>query len=65
MRIVNNDFDFVFDYSHQNFTNKTLDLIKKLSEEANLDKKIKEMFEGEKINKSEQRSVLHVALRAK
>lgn len=53
-----------FDYSKHRITDQTLDLLVGLAEECQLPARIAAMFAGEKINVTEQRSVLHVALRA-
>ena len=53
-----------FDYSKHRITNETLRLLLKLAEEAGLRARIDAMFRGEKINVTEKRAVLHVALRA-
>ncbi len=55
--------DILFDYSKNRITDKTLPLLFALAKQRKLDDKIKAMFAGEKINQSEQRAVLHVALR--
>ena len=52
------------DYSKNRVTEQTLDLLLQLAEEAGLRARIDAMFRGEKINASEKRAVLHVALRA-
>jgi len=52
------------DYSKNRITAKTLRLLLDLAEAANLRARIDAMFRGEKINVSEQRAVLHLALRA-
>jgi len=52
------------DYSKNRITNETLKLLLMLAEESGLRSKIKAMFSGEKINTTENRAVLHVALRA-
>ncbi len=52
-----------FDYSKQRITRETLQLLLKLAEESHLQAKIEAMFQGEKINRTENRAVLHVALR--
>ena len=57
-------FENIFlDYSKNRITSETLDLLLQLAEEAGLKQKIEAMFSGEKTNKSENRPVLHVALR--
>jgi glucose-6-phosphate isomerase len=52
------------DYSKNRVTDETLKLLVQLAEETGLKAHIEAMFAGEKINKTENRSVLHVALRA-
>jgi glucose-6-phosphate isomerase len=52
------------DYSKNRITDKTLKLLLQLAKESNLRAKIDGMFSGEKINVTENRAVLHVALRA-
>jgi glucose-6-phosphate isomerase len=52
------------DYSKNRITAETLRLLLDLAEESGLGARIDAMFRGEKINVSERRSVLHVALRA-
>jgi glucose-6-phosphate isomerase len=53
-----------FDYSKNRITDRTLQLLLQLAEESGLQARIRAMFDGEKINVSERRAVLHVALRA-
>jgi glucose-6-phosphate isomerase len=52
------------DYSKNRITEATLKLLLQLAEESNLRARIDAMFSGEKINITENRAVLHVALRA-
>jgi glucose-6-phosphate isomerase len=52
------------DYSKNRITNETFKLLLKLAEESGLRAKMNAMFSGEKINITENRAVLHVALRA-
>jgi glucose-6-phosphate isomerase len=52
------------DYSKNRITDETLKLLVKLAEESGLREKIDAMFRGDKINITENRAVLHVALRA-
>ncbi len=52
------------DYSKNRVTDETLRLLKNLAEESGLRERIDAMFRGEKINITEGRAVLHVALRA-
>jgi len=51
------------DYSKNRVTDETLDLLVQLAEESDLEGRRDRMFAGERINVSEDRSVLHVALR--
>ena len=53
-----------FDYSKHRITDETLRLLLQLAEESGLRSHIDAMFSGEKINATEGRAVLHVALRA-
>lgn len=52
------------DYSKNRITDETLKLLVQLAEQSNLRERIDAMFRGEKINITEKRAVLHVALRA-
>jgi glucose-6-phosphate isomerase len=52
------------DYSKNRITDETLKLLVQLAEESGLRDKIEAMFRGDKINITENRAVLHVALRA-
>jgi glucose-6-phosphate isomerase len=52
------------DYSKNRITDQTLKLLLQLAAESGLRDKIEAMFNGEKINITENRAVLHVALRA-
>ncbi len=53
-----------FDYSKNRITDETIKLLLQLAEEVGLRTRIDAMFRGEKINLTEKRAVLHVALRA-
>jgi glucose-6-phosphate isomerase len=53
-----------FDYSKNRVTEETLRLLVRLAQECGLPDRIAAMFRGEKINVTERRAVLHVALRA-
>jgi glucose-6-phosphate isomerase len=53
-----------FDYSKNRITADTLRLLVELAEQSGLREHIDAMFEGDKINVTEKRAVLHVALRA-
>ncbi|MCU1343542.1 MAG: pgi [Candidatus Acidoferrum typicum] len=52
------------DYSKNRITDETLKLLIDLAEESGLQPRIDAMFRGDKINTTEKRAVLHVALRA-
>jgi len=52
-----------FDYSKNRVTDETLKLLVELARESGLQSRIEAMFRGEKINVTEKRAVLHVALR--
>ncbi|MGD8649610.1 MAG: glucose-6-phosphate isomerase, partial [Desulfobacterales bacterium] len=55
--------EILVDYSKNRITTETLSLLLELAEEAGIRTAIKNMFSGEKINETENRAVLHVALR--
>lgn len=55
--------DILFDFSKNIINDDTFKLLIKLAEESNLQKKINDMFGGERINNTENRAVLHTALR--
>jgi glucose-6-phosphate isomerase len=55
--------DIALDYSKNIITDKTMNLLVGLAKEAKLKEAIKEMFKGQKINETENRAVLHIALR--
>lgn len=55
--------DILIDYSKNRLDDKTLSLLIQLAEECGLKDAINSMFNGDKINQTEDRSVLHVALR--
>jgi glucose-6-phosphate isomerase len=52
------------DFSKNRITYETLKLLLRLAEQSGLQSRIEAMFRGEKINITEKRAVLHVALRA-
>ena len=54
---------FLFDYSKNLATDETLSLLNDLAKETKVEDWRDAMFRGEKINKTETRAVLHVALR--
>jgi glucose-6-phosphate isomerase len=55
---------FYLDYSKNRITDETLRLLAQLAQECELRERIAAMFSGQKINVTEQRAVLHTALRA-
>jgi glucose-6-phosphate isomerase len=55
--------DFYFDYSKNRIINHTINLLVQLATECRLRERINAMFHGDKINVTENRAVLHVALR--
>jgi len=55
--------DILLDYSKNRVTEETMDLLYKLAEQQDVKRKAQAMFSGEKINDTEGRAVLHVALR--
>lgn len=63
-RMVIDELGLYFDYAKHRITDETLHLLVQLAEERSLRERIDAMFRGEKINVTENRAVLHVALRA-
>ncbi|MFD2586590.1 glucose-6-phosphate isomerase [Croceitalea marina] len=57
--------DFYVDFSKNRITDETLSLLLQLADEVHLKEAINNYYEGEKINQTESRAVLHTALRAK
>ncbi len=57
--------DFLVDYSKNRITDETMKLLLQLTEHANLKNAIEKYFNGDTINQTEGRAVLHTALRAK
>jgi len=55
--------DILFDYAKNRITQETMSLLFDLARQAGLQEAIEAMFSGEKINVTEKRAVLHVALR--
>lgn len=53
----------ILDYSKNRITDETLALLMRLARESGVPERIKQMFRGEKINTTENRAVLHIALR--
>ena len=57
------DGDILFDYSKNRIDETTMKLLLELADARELRKEIDKMFNGEKINETENRAVLHIALR--
>jgi glucose-6-phosphate isomerase len=57
--------DFLVDYSKNRVTDETMDLLLALAKEMNLSDAIQQYFGGQIINQTENRAVLHTALRAR
>lgn len=55
--------DILFDYSKNRITEQTMPLLMDLARQRNLEDNIQAMFSGQKINQTEHRAVLHIALR--
>lgn len=55
--------DILFDYSKNRITERTMALLLDLARQSDLGQRIESMFIGDKINTTEQRAVLHTALR--
>ena len=56
--------DFLLDYSKNIIDQQTMDLLLELAQEVHLEEAITKYFAGEIINQTENRAVLHTALRA-
>ncbi len=63
-RLIAEAVGLYLDYSKNRITDDTVRLLVQLAEESGLQGRIEAMFRGDKINVTEQRAVLHVALRA-
>ncbi len=63
-RLTTEAVGIFLDYSKNRITDETITLLMQLAEESGLRGRIEAMFRGEKINVTEQRAVLHIALRA-
>lgn len=59
-----NHKDFLFDYSKNKIDEETIKLLTQLAKKADLKKWMQKMLQGEKINSTEGRAALHVALRS-
>ena len=62
-RLIAEAVGLYLDYSKNRITDDTIRLLVQLAEESGLQDRIAAMFRGDKINSTEQRAVLHVALR--
>jgi glucose-6-phosphate isomerase len=62
-RLTVEDCGLFVDFSKHRVTDETIRLLVALARAANLTERVEQMFRGEKINVTEQRAVLHVALR--
>jgi glucose-6-phosphate isomerase len=63
-RLATEAVGFYFDYSKHRITDETIRLLVQLAEACGLRLRIDAMFRGDRINRTEDRAVLHVALRA-
>src|SRR3954463_16759781 len=63
LRFENGETRILFDYSKNRITEETIGLLRKLAVQADLKGWTERMFSGQKINNTEDRAVLHVALR--
>jgi glucose-6-phosphate isomerase len=63
-RLLAHAGDLVLDYSKHRVTDESLDLLLAVAATAGLRERIDAMFAGDRINRTENRAVLHVALRA-
>jgi glucose-6-phosphate isomerase len=63
-RMAIEELGVYFDYSKHRITDETIQLLLQLAEQSGLRSYIDAMFSGEKINITEKRAALHVALRA-
>jgi glucose-6-phosphate isomerase len=63
-RLTREALGLYFDFSKNRLTDETLGLLLQLAEAIGLRAQIDAMFRGDKINRTENRAVLHVALRA-
>ena len=56
--------DFLLDYSKNRVSTETMSLLQELAKEAQLSDAIEQYFSGDRINQTENRAVLHTALRS-
>jgi len=63
-RLAIEEMGIYFDYSKHRVTDQTMGLLMRLAEESGLRQRIEAMFTGQKINVTENRPAMHVALRA-
>jgi glucose-6-phosphate isomerase len=62
-RLSRCDLNLLFDFSRQRVTTQTIELLIELAQARGLAPAVAAMFSGERINRTEDRAVLHVALR--
>ena len=62
-QLVTESNGFIFDATHTKLDPKALELLQKVADESKIFDKIQSMLKGDKINNTEGRSVLHMALR--
>lgn len=55
--------DVILDFTHSKIDQKGFEILQEVATDSKLFEKIDAMFDGKKINNTEKRSVLHVALR--
>jgi glucose-6-phosphate isomerase len=63
LRVNSESSSLFFDYTHEKMDIKTLELLQAVADESKVFTKIEAMYRGDRINNTENRSVLHVALR--
>ena len=61
--LINRFENIILDYTHEKLDEETITLLEKLSDDLKIMDKFEAMYRGDKINSSENRSVLHVAMR--
>ena len=62
-RLSLTELDFVYDYSRQRVTSRTMDLLLSLGRECGLEARIRGLFAGDAVNDTEGRAAMHMALR--
>jgi len=61
--LSDSELSLLFDYSKNRITHKTFDLLINLAKQCNIKERAEDLFSGKKINTTENRAVLHTALR--